>query len=281
MTSATYSGLSCGRSYQLAVDAYDAAANRSARSAIVASTAPCPDTTPPSTPSGLTQTSSTETAIGLGWAPSTDNVGVAGYGVYLAGVRIATTSSPGYTLAALACATTYTVGVDAYDAAGSRSARATLVVATRGCPDRHVSRRRFRRTRRSVGFTQTSFTMSWGPATDNVGVTGYAVYLDGARIATTTATSYTYTGLTCGTTYTVGLEALDAAGNASDIRYATRARLDDGVRLRRAAGGHGGAVGAGRIERGRGDAVVDVGVVGQRRRTTSVWPGTATTAAAR
>ena len=220
VTSATYSGLSCGRSYQLAVDAYDAAANRSARSGIVASTAPCPDTTPPSTPSGLSQTSSTETTIGLGWAPSTDNVGVAGYGVYLGGVRIATTSSPGHTLATLACATTYTVGVDAYDAAGSRSARATLVVSTRGCLS-DTSPPSVPQNQTIGGITQSSFTMSWSPASDNVGVSGYAIYRDGARIATTSSTSYTYTGLSCGTTYTVGLQALDAAGNASDVRYAS------------------------------------------------------------
>ena len=168
----------------------------------------------------MTQTSSTETTIGLGWAPSTDNVGVAGYGVYLAGVRIATTSSPGHTLATLACATTYTVGVDAYDAAGSRSARATLVVSTRSCLS-DTSPPSVPQNQTIGGITQSSFTMSWSPASDNVGVTGYAIYRDGARIATTSATSYAYTGLTCGTTYTVGLQALDAAGNASDIRYAT------------------------------------------------------------
>ena len=63
------------------------------RGSVVASTAPCPDTTAPSTPSALTQTGVTETTVGLGWAASSDNVGVAGYGVYLGGVRIASTSS--------------------------------------------------------------------------------------------------------------------------------------------------------------------------------------------
>jgi chitodextrinase len=219
--SATFSGLACGRSYQLAVDAYDASGNRSARSsAVVSSTAPCPDTTPPSIPLALTATGVTESTVGLGWTASTDNVGVAGYGIYLAGVRIGSTSSPGYTFASLTCGSTYTVGVDAYDAAGSRSTQATLVVATRACAV-DTQAPTVPQNQTVGGITQTSFTMSWSAASDNVGVTGYAVYLDGARVATSAATSYTYTGLVCGRTYTVGLEAQDAAGNASDISLAS------------------------------------------------------------
>ena len=219
-TSATFSGLACGRSYTLSVDAYDATGNRSSRASVVSSTAPCPDTTPPSTPAGLAQTASTESTIGLGWNASTDNVGVAGYGVYLGTVRIATTSSPGYTFVSLSCGTTYTVGVDAYDAAGGRSARASLVVTTRSCAvDTEAPSVPQNQTVSNA--TPTSFTMSWSAATDNVAVSGYGVYLNGTKMATTTATSYTYTNLACGTTYTVGLEALDAAGNASNVAFAS------------------------------------------------------------
>ncbi len=220
VTSATFSGLACGRSYDLAVDAYDANGNRSARRSVVSSTAPCPDTAPPSTPSGLTQTGVTQSSVGLTWTASSDNVGVAGYGIYLAGVRIASTSSLGYTFASLTCGTTYTAGVDAYDAAGSRSAVATLFIATAACSgDTQAPSAPQNQSIASV--TESSFTMSWSAATDNVGVTGYAMYLNGAKVGTTTATSYAYTGLTCGTTYTVGLEAFDAAGNTSDLTQAT------------------------------------------------------------
>ena len=181
LTNATFSGLTCGRSYTLSVDAYDASGNRSSRSSVVSSTAPCPDTTPPSTPAGLTQTGSTESTIGLGWAASSDNVGVAGYGVYLGTVRVATTGSPGYTFASLGCGTTYTVGVDAYDAAGGRSARASLVVTTRSCAA-DTEAPSVPQNQTVSGVTATSFTMSWSAATDNVGVTGYGVYLNGTRV---------------------------------------------------------------------------------------------------
>ncbi|MEU3460665.1 glycosyl hydrolase [Streptomyces sp. NPDC006733] len=64
--------------------------------------------------------------------------------------------------------------------------------------------------------TSTSVHLSWTAATDNVGVTGYDVYRDGTRIGgTTTATTYTDTGLTAATAYRYTLQARDAAGNVS------------------------------------------------------------------
>ena len=46
-TSYTLSGLTCGTSYTVAVDAVDAAGNRSAKATISAATSACPDTTAP------------------------------------------------------------------------------------------------------------------------------------------------------------------------------------------------------------------------------------------
>ena len=69
--------------------------------------------------------------------------------------------------------------------------------------------------------TGTTITMTWGAASDNFGVAGYRAFLNGAMAGTTTALSYTYTGLQCGTTYTVALEAFDAVGNVSNRAFAT------------------------------------------------------------
>ena len=122
-TSYTLSGLSCGTSYTVAVDAYDAAGNRSAKTTVTTATSNCPDTTPPTIPTGLTVGSRTTTSIAVSWTASSDNVGVAGYGVYSNGSLVATPASTSYTLSGLTCGTSYTVAVDAYDAAGNRSAQ--------------------------------------------------------------------------------------------------------------------------------------------------------------
>src|SRR5205085_635668 len=50
------------------------------------------------------------------------------------------------------------------------------------------------------GGTQSSMQLSWSASTDNVGVVGYGVYVDGASAPSTSATSYSVTGLACGTT---------------------------------------------------------------------------------
>jgi hypothetical protein len=62
--------------------------------------------------------------------------------------------------------------------------------------------------------TRTDFNLSWSASTDNVGVTGYIVYLNGA-LKTVTGTSTSYSGLIPNTEYIVQVKAKDAAGNLS------------------------------------------------------------------
>ncbi|REC60579.1 secretion protein [Chryseobacterium pennae] len=65
------------------------------------------------------------------------------------------------------------------------------------------------------GTTSTSTNLSWSGATDNVGVTGYDVYMGASLIGSTASTTYTVTSLTPSTTYSFSVKAKDAAGNAS------------------------------------------------------------------
>ena len=55
-----------------------------------------------------------------------------------------------------------------------------------------------------VSWTSTSLGINWNASTN--GAT-YGVYLGSTRVASTTATNYTFTGLTCGTSYQVGVGA--------------------------------------------------------------------------
>ena len=67
----------------------------------------------------------------------------------------------------------------------------------------------------SSNITSTSATISWTASTDNIGVTGYKIFNNGTQVGTSTSTSYSLTGLTAGTTYSVTVQAYDAAGNTS------------------------------------------------------------------
>jgi chitodextrinase len=132
-TSYTFPNLSCGTSYALAVDAFDAAGNRSQSAVVQASTSPCPDTTPPTIPALPTQTGSTATSISLLWSASLDNVGVAGYDLFLNGNKVGTTNATSYTFPNLSCGTSYALAVDAFDAAGNHSQRISLNGTTSAC----------------------------------------------------------------------------------------------------------------------------------------------------
>ena len=64
--------------------------------------------------------------------------------------------------------------------------------------------------------TNSSILLTWLPSTDNVGVTGYEIYRNNIRIATTKDTRYTDTGLNANTTYTYTIRSFDAANNLSN-----------------------------------------------------------------
>src|SRR5207249_3135140 len=76
-TSFADTGLSAATTYSYTVAARDAAGNLSPDSASVSIT--IADTTPPTTPIGLTAAVAGSTGANLSWSASTDNVGVTGY----------------------------------------------------------------------------------------------------------------------------------------------------------------------------------------------------------
>ena len=52
---------------------------------------------------------------------------------------------------------------------------------------------------------------------DNVGVAGYDVLLNGTNVQTAIGTSFAFSGLSCGTGYTLGVRARDGASNVSAV----------------------------------------------------------------
>ncbi|WP_298314471.1 S8 family serine peptidase [uncultured Aquimarina sp.] len=62
---------------------------------------------------------------------------------------------------------------------------------------------------------ETTLTLSWTAATDNVGVTAYDVYQGSAILGEVTNTTANITGLTADTAYQFSIKAKDAAGNES------------------------------------------------------------------
>ena len=216
-TSYTLAGLSCGRSYTVGVGS---TLTKSAQISMVAATAACvtasappTDSQAPTTPGSLVVTTSAASSLALTWSASSDNVGVVRYNVYVAGATVGSSLAPGYTVSGLECGSAYQISVDAVDAAGNRSTPATLTAPTAACPDTLPPLQPANLYEMSS--SPTSIGFSWSRPLDNVGVTGYAVFLNGSRIASVTNPGYVYTGLGCGRTYQVSVVAYDAAGNLS------------------------------------------------------------------
>ena len=170
------------------------------------------DTTPPSIPTGLSASAASLSQINLSWTASTDDVGVAGYGVFRNGLQVGTTSATAYSDTGLAAGTSYTYAVDAFDSAGNLSAQSSSISATTltdatppSVPSNLVA----------TPVSASQINLSWSASTDNVGVTGYKIYRNGVQVGTTAATSYSDSTLSASTGYSYMVAAYDAANNAS------------------------------------------------------------------
>ncbi len=222
-TSTSITGLTAATPYTFTVRASDASGNLSAASSGLIVT--IPDNQAPTIPAGLSSANLTETSFTLSWLASTDNVGVSGYEVYENGVFLRSVSGTTTNITGLSASTTYSMTVTARDAAGNYSAPSIIFNVT--TPDTHAPSTPTGLT--STHITQTSFTLTWAASSDNVGVTGYDVFRNGAFEASVTGPSIGVSGLSPGTTYAMTVKARDAADNLSTASAALNVTTLDNV----------------------------------------------------
>jgi hypothetical protein len=221
-TSYDYGAVACGKSFSPGVQSVGSPGNISTVATVTVSSPQCsggsPDTTPPSAPAGLTEYFPSETGFVLGWSPATDNVGVTGYDVYRGGAKIATVAagstvpslgSLGYVFDSLSCGTTYQVAVDAFDAAGNTSTKATLDAPTTPCPGSVAAPTGVVATIDSSGKAY----LSWNAVP---GADGYYLWLNGSRMLEAGGTSFFYGTIGCGQTWAMGVQTV-AGGQVSVV----------------------------------------------------------------
>lgn len=214
--------LTANTEYNVTVTAVDAAGNESEKSeAATFTTEAEKDTEAPTAPTEVKATEVTETTAKVTWSEATDNVGVVGYNVYLNETKVNDTLVTGteYALTELTEATEYAVRVTAVDAAENESARseaATFTTLKKEEP-KDTEAPSVPTAVAAADITQTTAKVTWDASTDNVGVVGYNVYVNEAKVnaSPVTVTEYDLTGLTEATEYTVRVTAVDAAENES------------------------------------------------------------------
>jgi hypothetical protein len=175
------------------------------------------DRTPPTTPTDLRITATTDTTVTLAWNPSTDNSGNFSYRVRERGFNDWTFSVPQtqttYTATRLWPGQTYTYTVWAVDAAGNRSGESNTIShtvpedVTPPAPAPQLTVNPFAPAR--AGF-------SWTRSIDNVSEVQYTLYANGipqlSQFSFEWATLWT---LTPGATYEFQVIARDVFGNAT------------------------------------------------------------------
>ena len=199
----------------------------------------------PDAPTDLRITdSSQQTSLKAAWTAVT---GASGYRVGRNGVALTDTAQTSYTWTGLTCGTRYTLSVQPETSSRDTSGHfATVSGTTASCPTSGAT---------SVGGAQSSGTISNQPAsasgqraypdaptdlriTDSsqqtslkaawtavTGASGYRVGRNGVARTDTAQTSYTWTGLTCGTRYTLSVQpetsSRDTSGHFATVSAAT------------------------------------------------------------
>ncbi|MFF4342457.1 discoidin domain-containing protein [Kitasatospora sp. NPDC001540] len=173
------------------------------------------DTQAPSAPANLAYSSPASGQIKLVWGASSDNVGVTGYDVYANGALL--TSVSGSTLTytdSRSDSQTVSYYVKAKDAAGNQSAASNTVTRTGQSGDTQAPSAPANLAYSSPASGQVKLV--WGASSDNVGVTGYDVYANGALRGSVSGSTLTYTDSQPDTaTVSYYVKAKDAAGNTS------------------------------------------------------------------
>jgi aryl-phospho-beta-D-glucosidase BglC (GH1 family) len=186
------------------------------------------DSSPPTAPSNLVAGATSSSQIVLGWASSTDDVGVTGYliqrcqGAGCANfMQFDTSATTAYVDNTAAAATSYSYLVQAMDAAGNMSLPSNSASAvTSSPPDTNAPTAPLNLT--GILFSSTQMNLSWTASTDDVGVTGYLIErcqgvncTNFAQIGASTLPAYSDQGVVPGTSYSYRVRATDASGNLS------------------------------------------------------------------
>jgi chitodextrinase len=171
------------------------------------------DTQVPTAPANLTVVSKNLTTVSLKWDPSSDNVSVAAYAIYINNnyYSTATTGSTQYTCSGMTPNTTYNFTVRAYDTSGNYSSSSNITVTTDADTEPPTAPANLQLVSKNSG----SIALKWSASGDNSGISRYDVYRNDVKIGSITYTSYTDSTVLANSQYNYYVKAVDIAQNVS------------------------------------------------------------------
>jgi chitinase len=182
------------------------------------------DRQPPTAPSNLVVTGTTQDSVSLAWGPSTDNLGSFSYLICCAGTTVTVSQTQtSFTLGGLKSGAKYTFRVYAKDAAGNLSKASNAVTVT--LPGQLAAPTKPVVELLDVGPTHAS--LSWLSTDDGPSI-WYTIYIDGQPISSLNSRTATFTcaavlvptgctPLNQETTYAFTVRARDVDGNLSPL----------------------------------------------------------------
>lgn len=215
---ATLRNLVDGQSYTVEVTSLSQDGVESYKSAPLVTSTTLNGSTP-SDPTNLILVSKTSTSINVSWTASVFGTptGNNGYSIYLDGVFLTNVTTNSHSITGLSSSTSHDIKVKAFDSAAPSDSgfSNTLTVVTNNALD--LEPPSIPQDLETISKTSSSILFGWSASTDNIGVAGYKVYVDGAYLASTTNTSYSVTGLSSATSYNLNVLAYDANDNESAL----------------------------------------------------------------
>jgi chitodextrinase len=208
-TSTVDGNLKPGTRYCYAVRAVDSAGRNSAPCASVCTRTL--DTSPPTSPAGVTASARPGNAVELSWTPSTDDVGVKTYEVFRAEALVASSGGTSAREEHLTPGKEYCWKVTALDAAGNRSTPSDPACLT--VPDTTPPSVPTQVTASAAG--ERTVDVVWEASRDDVGVVRYEIQRADAPLLVAASTSARERGLAPARRYCFAVRACDAAGNCS------------------------------------------------------------------
>jgi chitinase len=182
------------------------------------------DRTPPTAPTNVVVTATTEHSLSLAWGPSTDNSGRFTYLISGAGTTVTVSQTQtSHTVVGLQSGKTYIIRMYAKDAAGNLSKSSNAVTVT--LPGQIAAPTKPVVALVDVGPTHAALTWS---STDDGALIWYSIFIDGQPVSTLNSTAGTFT---CAAvlvptncvpidqerTYTFTVSARDVDGNLSPL----------------------------------------------------------------
>ncbi len=181
----------------------------------------------PSAPASASATAVSTSQVNITWASATDNVAVGGYRIERSTGsgstsfgEIGAVGGNSFSDSSLSPGTVYNYRIRAFDGAGNFGGYSPTASATTSGQAGDQTAPSTPSTINASAVSPSQISLSWGAATDNVGVFGYRIERStGAgsssfvEIASATTTSFNDSGLNSGTIYNYRVRAVDAAGN--------------------------------------------------------------------